>query len=195
MKEQEMRVALIEATIHTIADRGLDKTTTKAIATYARLNEAYMFRIFGNKEGLLVSTFEVLDRELMAEISTALTEEERENRDKEQCLRNVIKKVWRFMLAHGDRCLAFTRYYYSPYYMRCSVKDQEERYRVTSQRFSPYLKEGTNGWLLITTTMDMMLGVALRVLSGQIPAEDAEKTENWVCSLAMTAAEPFLWKN
>lgn len=190
MKEQQMRETLIEATIHTIAVRGLDKTTTKAIATYAQLNEAYMFRIFGNKEGLLVSTFTTLDKELLGVVSSALAEVKNSPMSPCDCLKQVFQQVWRFMLSNEERCQAYVRYYYSPYYMRCSQKEQEERYQIVTERFTPYLQDRTNPWLLITSSLDIMLSMAIRVLSGQMPNND--NTEEWVFSLIKTASVPFL---
>lgn len=190
MKEQEMREILIEATIHTIAHRGLDKTTTKAIATHAQLNEAYMFRIFGNKEGLLISTFTALDQELLGVVSTALAQAETSSLSQDERIRAVFKQVWQFMLANEDCCLAYIRYYYSPYYVRCSEKDQQERYQAVAERFTPYLLKKANAWLLITISMDIMLSLATRIFSGQM--ENNDKTEEWVLQLVKTAAEPFL---
>ena len=49
MTQEEMKLALLGSTIRVIARNGLDKTTTRAIATEANLNEAYIYRLFDCK--------------------------------------------------------------------------------------------------------------------------------------------------
>ena len=48
-RKEELRKALIRATIHVIANDGLDKATTKALATCAQVNEGYIYRVFDGK--------------------------------------------------------------------------------------------------------------------------------------------------
>lgn len=56
-KERNARQAFIEGTVRVVARDGLDKTTTKAIATEAGLSEAYIYRCFESKEALLCAAF------------------------------------------------------------------------------------------------------------------------------------------
>lgn len=42
MKQDDLRVALIDGAIHVIAQNGLDKATTKAIGTATGINEGYI---------------------------------------------------------------------------------------------------------------------------------------------------------
>ena len=61
MHTEEMRIKLIESTIHTISKVGVDRATTKLLAGNAGLNEVYIYRIFGAKtdclmKPLLIST-------------------------------------------------------------------------------------------------------------------------------------------
>ena len=57
MHTEEMRIKLIESTIHTISKVGVDRATTKLLAGNAGLNEVYIYRIFGGKDGLFNETF------------------------------------------------------------------------------------------------------------------------------------------
>lgn len=43
MEVQEMRQVFIDSAVRVVARDGLEKTTTKAIASEAKLNEAYIF--------------------------------------------------------------------------------------------------------------------------------------------------------
>ena len=69
--EQEIREYLINNTIRLIAEGGFEKATTKAI-TYdgepplgLKMNEVYIYRLFGNKEKLYTKAFECLDEEFV----------------------------------------------------------------------------------------------------------------------------------
>ena len=62
--EQDIREILISNTISLIAEGGFERATTKAI-TYSgnslpnvKLNEAYIYRLFGDKEHLYEKAFE-----------------------------------------------------------------------------------------------------------------------------------------
>ena len=60
-KERNAKQAFIEGTVHVVARDGLEKTTTKAIATEAGLSEAYIYRCFESKEALLRAAFHMED--------------------------------------------------------------------------------------------------------------------------------------
>ena len=67
-----IREALIENTIRLIGDGGFEKATTKGIVSLGikdpniRLNEVYIYRVFGSKDLLYSEAFAVLDNELFA---------------------------------------------------------------------------------------------------------------------------------
>lgn len=60
-RERNAKQAFIEGTVRVVARDGLDKTTTKAIATEAGLSEAYIYRCFESKEALLCAAFHMED--------------------------------------------------------------------------------------------------------------------------------------
>ena len=65
MKQDEIRLRLIDGTIHVIAKDGLDKASTKQIGIATSTNEAYIYRCFVDKEDLLTKVFDALDEELL----------------------------------------------------------------------------------------------------------------------------------
>lgn len=60
-RNENIRQAFIQSAIRVVAGVGLDKTTTKAIAADAGLNEAYIYRCFESKEDLLRAAFHMAD--------------------------------------------------------------------------------------------------------------------------------------
>lgn len=49
MEVQEMRQVFIDSAVRVVARDGMEKTTTKAIASEAKLNEAYFISVFPAK--------------------------------------------------------------------------------------------------------------------------------------------------
>lgn len=49
MEVQEMRQVFIDSAVRVVARDGMEKTTTKAIASEAKLNEAYIYKCFPAK--------------------------------------------------------------------------------------------------------------------------------------------------
>lgn len=52
-----MKQIFMESAVHVVARDGLEKTTTKAIAAQAGLNEAYIYKCFCGKDQLLSAAF------------------------------------------------------------------------------------------------------------------------------------------
>ena len=61
MEVQEMRQVFIESAVRVVARDGMEKTTTKAIAAEAKLNEAYIYKCFSGKDDLLSAAFHMED--------------------------------------------------------------------------------------------------------------------------------------
>ena len=53
MEQESMKQAFMECAVRVVARDGMEKATTKAIAAEAKLNEAYIYKCFSNKDELL----------------------------------------------------------------------------------------------------------------------------------------------
>lgn len=61
LEVQEMRQVFIDSAVRVVARDGLEKTTTKAIASEAKLNEAYIYKCFSGKDDLLSAALHMED--------------------------------------------------------------------------------------------------------------------------------------
>lgn len=61
MEVQEMRQVFIDSAVRVVARDGMEKTTTKAIASEAKLNEAYIYKCFSGKDELLSAALHMED--------------------------------------------------------------------------------------------------------------------------------------
>lgn len=172
MSPQDMREKLIARTISVIANEGLDKTTTKAITTGTGINEAYIYRHFSDKTDLLSKTFDKLDDELVAKVTQHLPVMYMQELEYELRCRVFFEAVWKFMLGSKEKCLAFIRYYYSPYFTKYSVESHRKRYVPIVEKFKDAFKDEADVWMILNHILNVMLDFAVKVHNDQMPKED-----------------------
>lgn len=172
MSPQDMREKLIARTISVIANEGLDKTTTKAITTGTGINEAYIYRHFSDKTDLLSKTFDKLDDELVAKVTQHLPVMYMQELEYELRCRVFFEAVWKFMLGSKEKCLAFIRYYYSPYFTKYSVESHRKRYVPIVEKFKDAFKDEADVWMILNHILNVMLDFAVKVYNGEMPDSD-----------------------
>lgn len=193
MKQDEIRLALKDATVRVVARDGLDKTTTKSIAQEAGVNEVYIYRLFEGKEDLLKATFKMLDQELADEILRRLPIMNHTGVRIEDRCRSLFYFVWEFLLKGEERCTCFMRYYYSPYFQKYSYHEHERIYKPVLEQFTPAFWEGADVWMLLNFILDFMLCSATKVYHGQIPKTNTAADQ--IYHVIYSAMEPQLvWK-
>ena len=151
-KERNAKQAFIEGTVRVVARDGLDKTTTKAIATEAGLSEAYFLK--QNLTVMHVQNTSWKDRAFQ-----------------------LWSASWRFILGKKDNCLFYLRYYYSA---NCRTYAYEEHLQCFQELFAAVeqtFKPEANVNMLLHQVFDTMLSFAARVLGGEMPDDDA--TTQW----------------
>lgn len=181
MKREEIRRSLIEGTIRVVAREGLDKATTKLLATEAGVNEVYIYRFFEGKEDLFASTFSKLDNELISKILNHLPIMEMTELDIVERCRLLFDRIWKYLLSNSDEWLCYTRYYYSPYFKKYSFEKHRRNYDVIVKVFEPAFVEGSDVWMILHSIMHIMLTSAVKVFQDDF--SDNEKTAEHVFSL------------
>ena len=61
MEQESMKQAFMESAVRVVARDGMEKATTKAVAAEAKLNEAYIYKCFSNKDELLSAALHMED--------------------------------------------------------------------------------------------------------------------------------------
>lgn len=189
MKNLNYREILINSTISVIADEGLDKTTTKTIVNGTGVNEAYIYRFFDGKEDLLSKTFAFLDEELVRNIMDRIDAIDMKELNYEMRCRLIFDSLWRFLLGNKDKCLAYVRYYYSPYYQKYSAKEHQERYKPLVSKIGKVIKAEANTWMLLKHVLNVLLDFAVRVYEGEV--SDSEDTTTHVFLLVYNSLKPY----
>lgn len=190
MTSNEMKSTLLDSTVRVIARNGLDKATTKAIATEANLNEAYIYRLFENKEALLKEVFSVLDEELVTEILKHLPVMYMDSIDFETRCRTLFLFCWKFILGNPEKCICFIRYYYSTYFKKYSIDEHRRRYSVVVEKISPAFSENSDVWMLLNHILNTMLDFAVKVFDGDI--KDNDETAEHLFTLVFSSLKPYI---
>lgn len=176
-RERNAKQAFIEGTIRVVARDGLDKTTTKAIATEAGLREAYIYRCFESKEALLCAAFHMEDVAFAYFLKQNLVGMHIQNTPWKDRAFQLWSASWRFILGRRDDCLFYLRYYYSA---NCRTYAYEEHLQCFQELFAAVeqtFKPEANVNMLLHQVFDTMLSFAARVLGGEMPDDDA--TTQW----------------
>ena len=190
MTQDEMRLALLNSTIKIIAKDGLDKATTRSIAQAAQLNEAYIYRLFSDKEDLFKEAFTLLDNELVSKILLHLPIMSAKELDFETRCRALFFACWKFILSNKEKCLSFIRYYYSPYFKKYSYDDHQIRYRKVIEIMTPAFRPNANVWMLLNHILNTMLNFATKVFNGAL--RDCDDTTEHVFLLVYSSIKPYL---
>ena len=172
MKQDEMRRKLIDGTILVIARDGLDKASTKQIGVATQANEAYIYRCFEDKEDMFAQAFESLDQELFDETMRHIhIMYERDVKFELRC-RAYFDLLWAFLLRNRDKCLAFIRYYYSPYFQKYSAQRHKQRFAPLVEKFKAAYQEDADVWMILNHILNVMLDFAIKVHNDQMPNDD-----------------------
>ena len=91
-KNLTLKRELIEGTIDTVATLGLENTTTNAICTTCKINVAYIYRFFADKEDLIAKAFGFVDEQFLQQILDNYTVLNYESIDYESRCRVLFKK-------------------------------------------------------------------------------------------------------
>lgn len=192
MKSEDMRVSLINSTIQTIAEVGIDHATTKLLATNAGLNEVYIYRLFGGKDQLFKETFTYIDKEFSAAIYNFIPTVYKKDLDTKALFRELFSKLWLYALEDKERCSFFIRYYYSRCYTNKISEERKEIYSKIMKKFEIAFPYGTDTWWLFNHILDVTFSSAVKVLREEIP--ETEETEQKIFDLLYSAIQPYLKK-
>lgn len=172
MKQDEIRHKLIGGTIHVIAEGGLDKATTKQIGTETSVNEAYIYRCFAGKEDMFSKAFDYLDDELASVTMQNVAVMHMADIEFQQRCRFFFYKVWVFLLSNKEKCLAYVRYYYSPYFKKYSHDSHKARFTPLIEKFRPAFIDEADVWMILNHMLNVILDFAVKVHNGHMSDED-----------------------
>ena len=161
----------MDAVVRLVSRIGVENVSTRAIIAEADGvgTDVYLYRLFGNKENLLLQTFLREDAKLIDEVlkrSDVLWEFSIPFEDR---MRHFWHSVWLwFTDAHPDTCMFLARYYYCSYCGEQAKQGHVALCKPLAEKCST-LYPGVNVARMLDSVMGMMLATAFQVCSGRTP--------------------------
>ena len=181
-READVKLFLINNAIHLIAEGGFEKATTKEI-TYCRdslpgvkMNEVYIYRLFGSKERLYEEVFIQLDRELFLAFRNAVRSIGDFESDPKESLRQLFIKGWDFILGNEERCRCYVRCYYSVYFKGHALDVHREHFDEIVHDIAPIFKEEADVSAIMHSVFTMMFDFSIRIYNGQLEDNEINRT-------------------
>ncbi len=173
--EEEIRATLINNAIHLIAEGGFEKATTKNLTHYSdtpnelKMNEVYIYRLFGSKEELYQSAFLNLDQELVEAIRSALISATNGFMlDTKKAFYEFFIIVWQFLLKNEEHCRCYVRYYYSVYFKGKALVQHQQHFNSIVKNFAPLFIEEADVKAIMHSVFTTLLDFAIRVFNGEL---------------------------
>ena len=167
--ETEVRETLITNTIRLIAEGGFEMATTRAIVHSGeapkdmKLNEVYIYRLFGSKEQVYEEAFRRLDNQLVSALVNCLKSVGPLESDPRNQLYKVFVRTWRFLLKNEEYCRCYVRYYYSVYFRGDSLLKHRNSFDKIVAAFAPLFKEEADVTSIMHSVLTTLLDFAIRV--------------------------------
>lgn len=177
-RETEIRDLFIENTIRIIAEVGFENATTKALTHYGgdlpglKMNEAYIYRVFGSKDKLYEATFEKLDNELYIAFMKALEAVNGFNCNIKDKLNNLFLMCWDFILRNEVRLRCYVRFYYSAYFKGSVAEAHNKLIMGVVNQISPIFKREADVLSILRSVFTALIDFGIRVYNGELENND-----------------------
>ncbi|MBR5516754.1 MAG: TetR/AcrR family transcriptional regulator [Firmicutes bacterium] len=176
MTHNRIRTALMDATISVVARDGIEKLTTRSIASECELHDTYIYRYFIDKDDLLKRTFLREDKLLNNIMLERINNTDLEGLHFRDKLELIWMDAWNLFMDNPDKCKFYVRYYYSEYF-----QDTVDEYRAENKAlmnlFRSFFDIDTDVSMLYHYNIDTLLHMAMRVAIGELDNTEQLKSE------------------
>ena len=172
--EEAIKERLLGNAIQLIAEGGFEKATSKELTYYGeaptdfKMNEVYIYRLFGGKEALFEQTFLMLEHEVYHELLRCSTEELAKDGEQMDCWHRIFQRSWGFLRRNEARCRCYVRYYYSIYFKGNSLAAHNRHFDEVIKVFEPLFLEKANVSAIMHSVFCTLLAFAIRSYNGEL---------------------------
>ncbi len=197
--ENEVKQLLINNTIHLVAEGGFERATTKGVTFCGgalpdlKMNEVYIYRLFGSKEDLYAQTFLYLDRELVGVLHEGAGFPDGFERNTRGKLYSVFNTAWKFAMSHEEHCRCYLRYYYSSYFSGKSQLRHRELFDDMIERLVPIFNDEADVVSILHSVFTAMFDFAVRVYNGEL--ENSNENREHIFNLLYRMIEIYMKKS
>ena len=198
--EQEVRELLISNTIRLIAEGGFEKATTKAITHSGngmpgiKMNEVYIYRLFGSKETLYAAVFMQLDQELYIAFKNAVEAVGGFDSFSKEKMYQFFLTAWKYILGNEIRCRCYVRYYYSVYFKDQSLEEHGKHFELIANEMNSLFREEADVIAILRSVFTSLFDFAIRVYNGELKDNDINRPHIFnvlYCMMATYFKEEF----
>ena len=176
--EELIRDIIIENAIRLIAEGGFEKATTKMLAHSSetnpdfKMNEVYIYRLFGSKENVFEAAFLRLDLEIFNAFNNAVRKIDNGETKTKEDLYKLFLKAWNFVVGNEVRFRCYVRYYYSIYFKDNSLAVHSEHFEKIISVFKPFFKEEAEVGAIMHSVFTTLIDFAIRVYNGELSNDE-----------------------
>ena len=173
-READVKGLLMANAIHLIAEGGFEKATTKELTHCGgtlpdfKMNETYIYRLFGSKESLYENAFIRLDQELFYAFQHGAKAVGGFEGETKQRLYEFFLRAWGFILGNEERCRCYVRYYYSIYFKGNSLKAHKKLFEGIVTEMTPIFIEEADVEAILHSVFTALFDFAIRVYNGDL---------------------------
>lgn len=192
--EAGVKELLISNAIHLIAEGGFERATTKELAFSGgslpdfKMNEVYIYRLFGSKERLYESAFLKLDSELFHAFQSGVSAVGGFEHDIKKKLYEFFLRAWRFLLGNEEKCRCYIRYYYSIYFKGDSLQSHNALFTEMTAQIAPLFKEEADVVAIMHSVFTTLFDFAIRVYNGDLADDEINRPHIFNVLYCMMAA-------
>ena len=171
--ENEVKELLIHNAIYLIAKGGFEKATIKELTTCGgnlpgfKMNDVYIYRLFGSKENLYEAAFARLDSELFYNLRRSFKAANeyaaKESLGLKSAMLKFMELAWDFLMNDEERCRCYVRFYYSIYFTGEVAEAHRELYSGIISEISYAFKEEADVVSIANSIFITMFEFAIRV--------------------------------
>ena len=180
-RETEIKELLIRNAIHIIAEGGFEKATTKELTHCSgnlsgfKMNEVYIYRIFGSKENLYEAAFVYLDNELFRAFRNGVLAVGEFDNSIKQKMYQFFLLAWRFILGNEEKCRCYVRYYYSIYFKEHSLEAHNKLFKGVVSEMAPIFNDEADVVSILHSVFTALFDFAIRVYNGELEDSDINR--------------------
>ncbi len=192
--EAQIKELLISNAIHLIAQGGFEKATTKEIThsgqccAGVKMNEIYIYRLFGSKEKLYEAAFLCLENELMHAFRNGVAAVGGFDCDVKERLCSFFLLAWRFILGDEDRCRCYVRYYYSSYFKGAVLEVHKKLFEGIVSEMAPIFRENVDAYSVLHSVFTAIFDFSVRVYNGELSDDETNRPHIFNVLYGMMAA-------
>ena len=195
-RETEIKDLLINNAIHLIANGGFEAATVKEITksggdlSDVKMNDVYIYRIFGGKEELYKAVFARLDSELFYHFRKAMEIaflDDSLKTSKQRILR-FFENVWDFIMGNEANCRCYVRFYYSVYFSGDSQRAHQDLFDGLVSKIAPFFIEEADVDAISHSVFSAMLAFAIRSYNNELLNDEENRPHIFNVLFCMTAS-------